>query len=71
MLRAIIIILVLSVSGTAFATIIIKGQMQVKNLTVNTSSSSGGGGGEEDIEALTQEDTGLLLQEDTGVLLYD
>lgn len=70
MLRAIVFILILSFSVPAFASLIIKGQIRVKNLQVNTSASQGGGGGE-DIGALLKEDGGQILKEDGGVLLYD
>lgn len=61
--------MILFTTGTAFAGLVIKGQMQVKNLQINSSSSQGGGGG--DIGALLKEDGGQILKEDGGVLLYD
>lgn len=66
MKKLIFIILFSLLAGTAVASIIIQGNMQIK-LNVGTSSSSGGS----DIGAITQEDTGLLLKEDGGALLYD
>lgn len=51
---------------------VIKGQMQVKNLTVNTLSSSGGGGGAPTGALELEQTEGLIeLEQSEGVLLYE
>lgn len=68
-MKKIIFILIFSlISGTAFAALVIKGQVQVKNLMINTTTFSSGGGGE-DIGAITKEDGFRILKEDGGALL--
>lgn len=71
MLRAVIIIFLVGITGTAFASMVIKGQMQIRNLTVNTSSSGGGGGSPTGALELEQSEGVLELEQSEGVLLYE
>lgn len=50
---------------------VIKGQMQIRNLTVNTSSSGGGGGSPTGALELEQSEGVLELEQSEGVLLYE
>lgn len=60
------ILILLMITGTAFASIIIQGNMQIK-LNVGNSSS----GESVPTGALLKEDGGQLLKEDGGGILYD
>lgn len=58
------------IAGTACASLVIKGQMQVKNLQVNNSSSQGGGSITGAFE-LEQSEGLMELEQSEGVLLYE
>lgn len=59
------------IAGTACASLIIKGQIQVKNLNVNNSSSGGGSGSPTGAFELEQSEGLMELEQSEGVLLYE
>lgn len=71
-MRKLLFIIIFSiVTGTAYASLIIKGQMQVKNLNINSSSSQGGGGEVTGALELEQSEGLIELEQSEGVLLYE